>query len=279
MKSISKLGWFTLALVILLAVLAIGDLDYTISKQLINRKSLFGEFFNILGEIPANLGLLIGTTILYGASKKETAIQKILKGLLSVPFMLLFSIMTVLGSVRYIYEFSETGMPTAVTIAALIGGVALFAFAFSRTLVWKRDRFLKWRSRGGLLIVLVVGEIIVVNLLKIVWARPRMRSITSVSEFKHWYEINGPMNSEEFKSFPSGHTANAFVLLAYTMFIPQDKAKLMKQVTAFAVIWGVCTAISRVILGAHFLSDVFVGGYITILIFYLLQRVWIEKKD
>ena len=279
MKSIRKLGWFTLAIIAILAVLAIGDIDYSISKHMINRKSLFGEFFNILGEIPANLGLLIGTTILYGASKRETLVQKILKGILSIPFMLLFSLLTVLGSIRYIYEFSESGMPKTAFALGILLGLLLFGYAISFTFRWDRAKFLKWRNQGGLLIVLVVAEILVVNVLKIIWARPRMRSISSVAEFKHWYELNGPMNSEEFKSFPSGHTANAFVMLAYTMFIPLDKAKTIRWLTSFAVIWGVCTAISRVILGAHFLSDVFVGGYITILIFYILQRIWIERKQ
>ncbi|MHA6481705.1 phosphatase PAP2 family protein [Paenibacillus sp. strain BS8-2] len=36
-------------------------------------------------------------------------------------------------------------------------------------------------------------------------------------------------------------------------------------------------AISRVLLGAHFFTDVIVGGYISIAVFYLLTE-WMYKK-
>jgi len=278
MSSLKKLGIFTGAIIILLALLAVGDIDYTISKNLINKKSLFGEFFNILGEIPANLGLLIGTTILYGARKKTRTLSNIVKSIIAIPFMFLFAELTVIGSVRYIFEFSEGGFPKSAFIVAFLLGMLLFAVSILSVVRLEREKFTKWRTQALLLIILVVTEILVVNVLKIVWARPRMRSITSIDQFKHWYEIGGPLNSEEFKSFPSGHTANAFVMLAFTMFLSKDRPSLVKGFTFFAVLWGVCTAISRVILGAHFLSDVFVGGYITILLFYIYSTFLLEKN-
>ena len=87
----------------------------------------------------------------------------------------------------------------------------------------------------------------------------------------YWYQIAGPAASEEFKSFPSGHTANGFLMIIFTLFIPVEKSSIIKWFTAFAIIWGSCVALSRVILGAHFLSDVIVGGYIAVILFYLFK--------
>lgn len=278
MSSMKKLLIFTSIMVVILGVLAIGDLDYTVSKNIINRHSLFGEFFNILGEVPANLAMLIGTTILFGSRKKKGKVSTILKATIAITFMFLVSELTVVNSVRYIFEFSETGFPKWALAISAFGGLLLFGTAVYALFKFRPEQFMKWRKQGLILLLLVIMEILIVNVLKIIWARPRMRSITSVEQFKHWYEINGPMNSEEFKSFPSGHTANAFTMLAYTLFIPKDRKVLMRNFTMFAILWGVCTALSRVILGAHFLSDVFVGGYVTILVFYILSSIVLKKQ-
>lgn len=276
MSNIKKLMGFTLAIVVILAVLAVGDLDYTISKNLINRDSLFGEFFNVLGEIPANLGLLIGATLLFGSRKRGSKLGTAIKAVFAIPFMFLFAELTIIGSVRYVFEFSEGGFPKWAFVLSALGGFLLFAAAIISLFKVKPETFQKWRKHGLILLLLVIFEILVVNVLKIIWARPRMRSISTIEQFKHWYEINGPLNSEEFKSFPSGHTANAFVMLAYTLFIPENHKQLMRNFTIFAILWGVCTAISRVILGAHFLSDVFVGGYVTVVVFYVLSKFIID---
>lgn len=276
MSNMKKLMGFTLAIVVILAILAVGDLDYTISKNLINRESLFGEFFNVLGEIPANLGMLIGITLLFGSRKRSSKLGTAIKAIFAIPFMFLFAELTVIGSVRYVFEFSEAGFPKWAFVLSAVGGFILFSTAVFSLFRIKPEHFQKWRKQGLILLLLVIFEILIVNVLKIIWARPRMRSISTIEQFKHWYEINGPLNSEEFKSFPSGHTANAFVMLAYTLFIPENHKQLMRNFTVFAILWGVCTAISRVILGAHFLSDVFVGGYVTVVVFYVLSKFIID---
>jgi len=98
----------------------------------------------------------------------------------------------------------------------------------------------------------------------------------SIDQFKYWFQVSGLAAGEEFKSFPSGHTANAFVMLAYCMFVPYFKKIKANYFIAFALIWGGLVALSRVVLGAHFLSDVLVGGYITTVTFYVLNRIFIK---
>ena len=62
---------FALVFVVLMTFLAFGTFDYNFSHSIINTDSIWANFFNQFGEIPAILLLLIGITILFGARKKE----------------------------------------------------------------------------------------------------------------------------------------------------------------------------------------------------------------
>lgn len=262
--------------VIILAFLAIGDIDYSISKAIINKDSIWAEFFNMFGEFPAIFGLLLGTILLYGGRNREILWWNIVSSILGVIFITLFSYAVVIMPVNYTFEHSENGIPTIWGILSLILALVLAVVSFSIAHT-KGEHLKELKKNALLLIVLIISEVIVVNIFKGVWARPRMRSITDISEFKHWYEISGWTNDNELKSFPSGHTANGFVAIAYMTFIPYIKNVKLKNYMILAITWGVLVALSRVVLGAHFLSDVLVGGYITIFLFILWESIIIKS--
>jgi membrane-associated phospholipid phosphatase len=160
----------------------------------------------------------------------------------------------------------------------IAGLFALLSTAGMVLLTNKHSDFCRnYRKQGLFLIVLVVSEMILVNVLKGIWARPRMRSIEDIDEFKHWFEIGGWTNDNELKSFPSGHTANAFVLLAFVVLTPMFKKIKVNHIIIASVIWGVLVGISRVVLGAHFLSDVLVGCYVTIYLFFGLYHLFFKN--
>lgn len=266
-------------LAILLGILAMGQIDYTISKEIVNKNSIWAEFFNMFGELPANLGLLIGTGILYGIRNREVKWKNAISSIFGIFFMMLFSFMSVFIPIRYIFEFSKDGVPTAAIVTA--GVLAIILFLTSLFIINKlgKEKLREVKKIALVLILLVVLEIIIVNVLKIVWGRPRMRSMESFEQFKYWFQINGPALGEEFKSFPSGHTANGFVMIAYSLFLPYFKKINEKGFMIFAIVWGSLVALSRVVLGAHFLSDVLIGGYITIFTFYGLNFIFFKKTE
>ena len=80
-------------------------------------------------------------------------------------------------------------------------------------------------ARVALAILLVIlCQLAVVNLIKVFWGRPRMRLVVSHPEayFFPWWRrgaaLKGPLlaagvGADEFKSFPSAHTANAATML------------------------------------------------------------------
>lgn len=269
-----------LALVVfaMLMVLAFGTLDYDISKGLINTSSVFAEFFNRFGETPMTLAFLISTAILFGARRKEKKINNLISHIVALPFMALFSFATAMMPIRYAYEHAEGGIPTVMMVIGLLTALVIF---FGTLYVIRRigpEKLRQYRRVALVLLMVSIGATVLVNVVKILWARPRMRSIDSIEQFKYWYQINGPSGDNELKSFPSGHTANSFIMLAYLLFIPLSKKDLRIRFSAFAILWGAMTALSRVILGAHFLSDVIVGGFITILLIYIFESIFLLKR-
>jgi membrane-associated phospholipid phosphatase len=259
-----------------LLVLAFGQIDYNVSLQLVNDHSIWAEFFNIFGEMPAFAGLLAFVAISYGGRRRDNKVLNVIYSILAFPFMLLFTYAIVFMPIRYIYEFAEDGIPQGMQSLAFILTVILFVGVVSAVFKIKPETQRKYRRAAGIVALLVVVEIILVNVLKSVWARPRMRSIDSFEQFKYWWQINGPVSvmEEELKSFPSGHTANAFVMVAFLSFLDKNKAKLYRNFAIFAFAWGILTAISRVVLGAHFLSDVIFSGYITVLLYFLFEKLF-----
>jgi undecaprenyl-diphosphatase len=78
----------------------------------------------------------------------------------------------------------------------------------------------------------------------------------------------------EYNSFPSGHATTVFALAAaLALFFPRWRMPL----AGFATVVG----LSRIIVGAHYLSDVMAGAYVGIMTVFLLvllcrRRGWMD---
>lgn len=103
----------------------------------------------------------------------------------------------------------------------------------------------------AILASLTVWFALEVNLtLKDLWGRYRPYELTSGNhEFTNWLTING-VNGH--KSFPSGHTMAATLCIVFMVRFNNKR----KSFFIGGIVYGVVIAISRVIVGAHFFSDV-----------------------
>ena len=132
-----------------------------------------------------------------------------------------------------------------------------------------------------LLIAITIALVPVSQVLKNIMRRPRYRTLVSGStfylaeaEFKNWWEpftkfadleaIHGhDAISEHFKSFPSGHTAEAMIVPFALVYISKLFPGQEKKETLFlsiGMIFTLLMAFSRMTMGAHYLSDVSMGG-------------------
>ena len=108
--------------------------------------------------------------------------------------------------------------------------------------------------------------------------------------FTRWYVATGNndlYNSKElfgysdaFKSFPSGHTCAAGMIYGLIMLI--DTLELKKKwhkvaIWAFTIVSTGLVAIARIVVGAHFFSDVLMGGTIAFLAMIMAREIFISK--
>lgn len=131
-----------------------------------------------------------------------------------------------------------------------------------------------------------VVVLVVMEALKMSWGRVRLLEIAEMSTkeaidpeklFTPWYVPNWFSGS---KSFPSGHTANATLLLLLPMWLGKDASKV-KRTGLYAIIsvWIAGMAFSRLCAGAHYLTDVLFGfaiAYVIVEITYYLYNKTFE---
>lgn len=103
------------------------------------------------------------------------------------------------------------------------------------------------------LLALGVSSWLCVYCLKLTWGRVRFRDLDSaLTSFTPWYL---PQGFTGHASFPSGHTAMGWALLPCLALWPRGSLPL-KPATALVLGWGGFVAASRVVMGAHYASDV-----------------------
>lgn len=268
MRKKGKIYFFT-ALVILLTIFTFTDLK--ISMTVYNPESSFGHFFEAFGELP---GALIGvfslaaliTTGKYNA-KWKTILFNIILGVLLIMFSFMAAVMPMnyLGGIK---------MPVAGILAAVYAIAALWI-----TKILSKEENKNLRQAAIIGILTFVAAILVINIVKMFWGRLRFRSMKApYNEFSLWFIPQGLTTNNEYMSFPSGHSANSAVILWITL-LPTFVAHLRgkeKYLKIIAGAWIGMVMVSRVIMGAHFPTDVTVGASISIICFYLISK-WVKR--
>lgn len=126
---------------------------------------------------------------------------------------------------------------------------------------------LKKKNYGIVITVVLIISTIVNNVLKIIFARVRPDVLKIVFEDSY--------------SFPSGHTMAAVSMYGILMYLVL-KSNINKRIKiALSIVLSiipVLVAVSRVYLGAHFISDV-CGAFLVSIILLLIETYFIDKKN
>ena len=127
-------------------------------------------------------------------------------------------------------------------------------------------------------------QITAVEGMKYLWGRVRFRDLLaagSYDAFTPWYKING-INGN--KSFPSGHTAGAGMSYLMMAFPYLSKKWKNKKTLCFVIplVYTSVVAFTRLVMGAHYLSDVAMGGIVSftvvIIAFTLYEKKFLNKQ-
>ena len=91
-------------------------------------------------------------------------------------------------------------------------------------------------------------------------------------------------NTDEFASLPSGHSAySMFAIFLFPTLgdYVRGLARFKPYLLAFGFAWWASTALSRMTVGAHYLTDVTIAGLVTVMAYIVvsvIQRIYRKRK-
>ncbi len=238
---------------IALAVASFVDLKLDIALN--NPQNIFARWFEATGEVPCRLlPTIAGTVLFYAADNKALKIFGLAANVMGSVYLAVFHIQE--------YLFRED-FPMAIGVAYGIGvaAIALYVGQYIK-IPEELKKPLCVLAVTGIIVMFV--EIAAVEGVKFLWGRVRFRDLLkagSYDAFTPWYHPNGVNGNQ---SFPSGHTANAALSFLMLLLPYVSKKWHQHRVWCFVIplVFTAVLAFTRLVMGAHYLSDVTVGGTI-----------------
>ena len=257
-----------------LALFIVGTfLDLQLSKAIFSDKNTFGLVISVIGTTPGyGMFAIIGGGFLSLFLKKEEYKTRI---------RVLFCIATLgcLGASTYFAGREFFGPNGFYWVAKSFWGyfISLPVMVGFTYLGYRLMRNVENKYLWILLIVLLVAFAFAltggVTLFKVIFHRPRFRAIDgTMIPYYAWYErcadYKGYMTtfglaSEEFKSFPSGHAGASMGVPLIAVFLPLIDERYKKyRLPLFigGLLFSLLVMFARILVGAHFLSDVAMGA-------------------
>jgi lipid A 4'-phosphatase len=151
-------------------------------------------------------------------------------------------------------------------------GVIAFALSFFSERI-RPDRM------AALFVValLAIGPGLIVNtVFKDHWGRPRPSEIVQFGGTQTYRSFWQPGSPDQGRSFPSGHAAVGFFLMAPFFVLRRKAPGWARRALAAGILYGSLMGLGRMIQGGHFLTDVIWSGfmvYFTGLFLYYLFRL------
>lgn len=141
-----------------------------------------------------------------------------------------------------------------------------------------KSEWLRWRRRSlFVLISLLLGPGLLINtVFKPNWGRPRPRQVVEFGGIHQYHAFWQKPDSKKGMSFPCGHCSVGFFLVSLAYLIHRKNRLAAASVFTGALAIGFLMGVGRIAAGAHFMSDVFWAGWMTVLAthvsyFYILK--------
>lgn len=263
LSKIDNLLIFVLIFWIFLAII-FAFTDLLISMAISDPDSILGIFGKVFGESPGYGLVIISLSILLGGYIKDIKKQKI-------PGLILLS-----GSLLYLF----VGLLLKEIKLITDGSIVSISLVFFLLITNKKDFRNYRRFSQVILILLLINPILFVQTFKIFWGRVRFYNLASdYSNYTPWFIPQGITGG---KSFPSGHTAMGAMFLPFLIRFKDLNWKNPTKVVGTVIIvgWAVFVGISRVLIGAHYASDVlFSMGVASISTILLYKRYYKTQSN
>lgn len=248
------------------ALTAAAFIDLQLDIKLNSPENPFAIWFQNTGEIPCRLICPLAGTVLFYTCKSRFG--------KTAGFLIAIGGSVYLGYYIGKYFFiEENRMAFSIVWGLGFGIVTLITGKYIKIPEIAKKPLMALAIAG---IAVMAVQLIAVEGLKYLWGRVRFRDLIaqgSYDAFTPWYQING-INSN--KSFPSGHTAGAgmsYLLMLLPCAFSSWKSK--KNICFWvALIYTGIVAFTRLVMGAHYLSDVAAGGLISFTIVIITMKIF-----
>jgi len=255
-------------LCIALMVLA-SSYDLSISQAVYNKNNLFSKIFETIGELPL-YALFIFSFLVFAVTFSKSA--NIWKLILSSACIILSYVILIAFIDRMIGDFSLLYLSAFFSL--ILVGLGWFLLNKLSDDVIKKLYAFSIFSFSFCLITFLLNQGI-----KEIWGRSRfylMAESNDYSLFTPWWQICGFTGSH---SFYSGHTTSSMAILLLLplarIFKMQHNKYILLHYIVFAFV--ILVAISRVVRGAHFLSDVTFAIIINSIVYLILYNRFGKK--
>ena len=287
-------------LLIIIGILLVGFVlgsffDLQIDKALWSENNPFGLIMASFGVYPCYAGLafvgggLMSTTI----KRKELPLWCKLFCYFLSGIALIMSVYLCGGEWPSVNGYN---VPHLAWLSFLIAGLVMVGVYTLSFFVCRKGNVQQlWPMLLVMIAIFVVALLPAGFVIKLIIHRPRFRYLvrTGALPFYNWWEncanykdyigghIDGfPITKEDFKSFPSGHSGTGMIMAMFLAYAPIFFNKLKGKETLMfyiGVLWGFIMMFSRMLVGAHYLTDTCMGSLIVMVVFYIANEFAIRK--
>ena len=257
---VTKLLLIIIIVWVLLA-LVFGFTDLEISKAVVDDSSEWGIFGRDYGEVPGYALIAIALSTFLGSFNKNLNLQKI-PAYISV----------IVGVLFIIFAGDETDLYT--------GWGLIIPMIFYAIITWNKD-WKNYRTLAGVISLLaIINPLVLIQIIKLLWGRVRFRDLLSPGfvDYTPWFLPQGITGNQ---SFPSGHAAMGWMFLPLLILVKDRKNTAAVKILVSILIlgWGLFVALSRIVVGAHYASDIlFSTGFAAITTLLLYRKYYLNKK-
>ena len=250
--------------------------DLSLTQAIFSRNNAFGLTMSAIGTIPGYmiLAVLGGGFFALGLHKDYKTAWKVV----------LYVVAVACVGVAIFFTGREFFGANGFTDAApkwigylittpIAGGCGFLGYKLTKN---SKTPYL-WLIFGIVAVFIFLALVPGVTMIKSIFHRPRYRTLSLYEgiDFHNWWQrcsnykdlmATYNLTSEEFKSFPSGHVGASMVFVLAVSVLPLLDKKYEKiQLPLFygGLCWALLIAFTRILVGAHFLSDVSMGGILT----------------
>ena len=248
-------------------------------------ENMFGIIATYIGIIPTFVGWsFLGASILY-LSKKQVEDGAKRRWLISLSILLF--LLSFFYFCTTLYVSNANVFEVHFAVAYPVGLAVLCAAAYLGYRLSKKSEDGELLKKALFLVAVSLVTLLIISATKEIMCRPRFRFVLATNNsdyFKSWWQsgrdiktsLGLGIESDEFASLPSGHSAYSmfaiFMFPALADYIGGLR-KFKPLLFALGFAWWAVTALSRMTVGAHYLTDVTIAGLVTMLAYIIVSLI------